>query len=311
MSDFNGFYYPIVNASNSIVSPSTVHVKNTGLARFFKRYLLQEGISVFEWKIPESWDKNYFLYVLYVWGYIFILDTDRYGVIPQHGGLGGFNVFYAPRYGIITNPLFEKTYQPVIGEDCVLLRLEPDYKGLYDIIDYYGDLMALAAEAAGVNLLNSKLSFAFGAKNKAMAESFKKLYDNFASGEPAVFFDKNLLDDDNKLQVEMFNQDVGQNFITDKLLDVMRSIRCMFLTDIGIPNTNLYKASGVGEAEVAANNLETRSKCALWLAELKDGCQKVKDMFGVDISVEWRGELQSMMGGALDNERMGEHNRDL
>ena len=310
MNDFNGFYYPIVNARTSAVSPSTVHVKNTALAQFFKRYLLQEAISVFEWKLPETWDKNYFLYVLYVWGFISVLDTDRYGVIPQHCGLGGYNVFYAPRYAIVTNPLFAKTYQPVIGEDCELLRLEPDYHGLYDIIDYYGDLMALAAEAAGVNLLNSKLSFAFGAKNKAMAESFKKLYDNYASGEPAVFFDKGLLDDEGKLQVEMFNQDVGGNFIADRLLDVMRSIRCMFLTDIGIPNTNLYKASGVGEAEVSANNMETRSKCALWLTELQEGCERVKKMFNIDISVKWRGELQNMMEDITD-ERMDQRGGDL
>lgn len=316
MNDFNGFYYPIVNARTSAVSPSTVHVTNTALAQFFKRYLLQEAISVFEWKLPETWDKNYFLYVLYIWGFISIIKTDRYGVIPQHCTLNGYNVFYAPANAMVVNPLFRKSYNLVIGENCELLRLEPDYHGLYDIIDYYGDMMALAAEAAGVNLLNSKLSFVFGVGTeskkgtKAAAESLKKAYDQMASGEPAVFLDKDLYTDDGKINVQMFNQDVGGNFIADRLLDVMRSIRCMFLTDIGIPNTNLYKASGVGEAEVSANNMETRSKCALWLTELQEGCERVKKMFNIDISVKWRGELQSMMEGITD-ERMDQRSGDL
>jgi hypothetical protein len=282
----------MINLYNSAVTPSTVHVKNTGLARFFKRYLLQEAFSVFDWKMPETWDRNYFLYVLYVAGYIGIIDTDKFGVIPQHGGLGGYTVFYQPQYMLINNPLFDKTYKPIINEECVCLRLEPDYCGIYDIVDYYGDLMALCAEAAAGNLLNSKLAFIFAADNKATAESLKKLYDQVSSGEPAVFADKNLFDDDGNLRVTMFNQDVGGNFIADRLLDTMRTIRCQFLTDIGIPNANTDKKERLITDEVNANNFETRAKCSLWLDELKDGCRKARDMFGIDLSVDWRKDLK-------------------
>lgn len=286
------YNYEFINTYNSAVSPSTVHVKNTGLARFFKRYLLQEAFSVFEWKMPETWDKNYFLYVLYVIGFIGIVETDKYGVIPQHGGLGGYTVQYQPQYMLISNPLIAGTLKPIIGEDCVCLRLQPDYCGLYDIIDYYGDLMALCAEASGVNLLNSKLSFIFAADNKATAESFKKLYDQIAGGEPAVFADKNLFDDEGNLRVTMFNQNVGENFITDRLLDTMRTIRCQFLTDIGIPNANTDKRERLITDEVNANNFETRAKCAVWLDELKNGCKQAREMFGIELSVDWRSDLK-------------------
>lgn len=288
----NSYNYDFINSYNATVSPSTVHVKNTGLARFFKRYLLQEAISVFGWKLPETWSKNYFLYVLYVIGYIGIVNTDRFGVIPQHGGLGGYNVFYQPRYMLINNPLFAGTFKPVIDEDCVCLRLQPDYCGLYDIVDYYGDLMALCAEATGINLVNSKLSFIFAAKNKATAESLKALYDKVAGGEPAAFADKELFDDEGNLTVSMFNQDVGRNFIADRLLDTMRTIRCQFLTDIGIPNANTDKRERLITDEVNANNFETRAKCSVWLDELQKGCRKVKEMFGVEISVDWREDLK-------------------
>ena len=38
-------YYDYQNAYNSRISPSTVHVKNTGLQWFFRRYLLQKIMS--------------------------------------------------------------------------------------------------------------------------------------------------------------------------------------------------------------------------------------------------------------------------
>lgn len=297
-----GYSYEVINQYNSTFSPSTVHVKNTGLARFFKRYLLQEAFSVFDWTLPETWDTNYFLYVLYVIGYIGIVNTDKFGVIPQHGGLGGYNVFYQPRYMLINNPLFNKSYDPIIGEQCVCLRLQPDYCGLFDIVDYYGDMMALCAEAVGVNLLNSKLSFVFAADNKAAAESFKKIYDSVTSGEPAAFADKNLFDEDGKLRVALFNQDVGGNFIADRLLESMRTIRCQFLTDIGIPNANTDKRERLITDEVNANNFETRAKCALWLDELKKGCKQARDMFGIDINVDWRADIKGgiINGGSMD-----------
>lgn len=286
-------YYDALNAYDGTHAPSTVHVRNTGLARFFKRYLLQEAMSVFKWEMPETWDRAYFLYVLYVIGFIGIIDTDKFGVIPQHGGLGGYNVFYAPQYMLISNPLFDQTYRPIIGEDCTVLRLEPDYLGLYDLVDYYGDLMALTAETAGVNILNSKLSYIFAADNKASAESYKDLYDQVASGEPAAVVDKHLLDDDGSLRVNLFTQNVGQNFIADRLLEVLRDIRCMFLTDVGIPNANTQKKERLITDEVNANNFETRSKCSLWLDELQKGCRQAEAMFpGLRLRVDWREELK-------------------
>lgn len=291
--------YDEISAYNGALSPSTVHIKNTVLAQFFKRYLLQEAMSVFDWTMPEQWDKAYFLYVLYLTGNIAIMETEKYGVIPQHGTPGGRNVFYAPYYYTVANPLFDRAYRLIIDQDCTVLRLEPDYWGLYDMVDYYGDMMALAAEAVGVNLVNSKLSFVFAAKNKAAAESFKQLYDEYAEGNPASFADKNLFDEDGKLLVEMFTQDVGQNFIVPGLLDTLRVIRCMFLTDCGIPNANILKQSGVGASEVAANNFETRAKCGLWLEELQKGCRKARAMFpGLQLEVDWRKELKEVYDDA-------------
>ena len=288
-----------INMYNAAVQPSTVHVRNTASARFFKRYLLQEAFSPFDFKLPQNWIRDYFLYVVYVIGNIGVIRTDKYGIIPQHGNPEGYTVQYQPYRYMIFNPLLKTSRDGyIIDKECSVIKLQPDWCGLYDIIDFYGDMMALAAEAAGVNILNSHMAYVFGAQTKAQAETLKKLYDNVASGEPAQFVDKNLFDDEGHLNVTLFTQNVGQNFIADKLLDVLLTLRNMFLTQVGIPNANRQKKERLIVDEVNANNFETRAKCEIWLETLQDGFKKTRDLFGIpesELSVDWREELK---GGA-------------
>ena len=284
------FFYDHANAMVSQVTPNTVHVKNEGLTRFFQRYLLQKAISVFKWNLPENWSRDYFLYVLYCWGFIAIVNTDKFGVIPQGCGLKGYNVFYQPRSAIIQNPLLSGTLEPVIGKQCTLLKLQPDYGGIMDLVSFYAQEMALASEAIDVNLLNSKLSYVFTASNKNAAESLKKLYDRIASGEPAVVIDKNLYNDDGSVSWEAFQQNVGQNYIAGDLLSDMRKIEAEFDTKIGIPNANTDKKERLITDEVNSNNVETRNLPELWLESLQHGCKEANAMFGINISVDWRNE---------------------
>lgn len=286
------FLYDYVNAYNGSIDPSTVHIKNTGLNRYFQKYLMQKAISVFKWSLPESWAENYFLYVLYCWGYIAVFETDKYGVIPQGCGLRGYNVFYQPTHAVITNPLLKGIREPQIGNQCSIIKLQPTYSGIMDIVDYYANLMALATEALGVNLLNSKLSYVFAAENKAQAESFKDMFDKIASGEPAVFTDKKLFKDDGTPNWFTFSQNIRESFIADDLLSELRKIDAMFSTEIGIPNANTDKKERLITDEVNANNFETRSKCELWLDTLRKGIKETNDMFGLNISVDWREDLQ-------------------
>ena len=283
------YLYDYINCANALVQPSTVKVENTGLNRFFERYLMQKAISVFEWKgMPKSWAKNYFLYVLYCWGFISVVRTDKYGVIPQACSLRGYDVFYQPTNAVITNPLLRGIKEPEIGRECTLFRLQPDYGGILDIVSFYANMMALTTSGIATNLVNTKLAYVFGAQNKAQAESFKKMFDNLQSGDPAVFIDKNLLDENGKPKWFTFSQNIKENYIVPEMLADLRKIVEMFDTEIGIPNANTDKRERLITDEVNANNFETKSKCELWLENLKDCCEKANEMFRLDMSVDWR-----------------------
>ena len=295
------YLYDYINRTTSLVSPSTVHVENTSLNRYFERYLMQKAISVFKWELPETWAKNYFLYVLYCWGFISVVRTDKYGVIPQGCSLRGYDIFYQPTNAVISNPLLTGIIEPEIGTECTLFRLQPDYGGILDIVQYYANLMTLTAEGIATNLVNTKLAYVFGAENKAQAESFKKMFDSIGSGEPAVFVDKKLFTDEGKPNWFTFSQNIKENYIVPDMLSDLRKIEAMFDTEIGIPNANTDKKERLITDEVNANNFETRSKCELWLENLKACAEETNAMFGTNVSVDWRDDLKvTYMGGESD-----------
>lgn len=287
------YMYDYINAEVSQHSPSTVHTKNTELQRFFARYLLQKAMSVFKWDLPETWDRNYFLYVLYGIGYIAVLNTDKYGVIPQQCGLDGYNIFYQPKRALVTNPLLKGLRSLDIGTQCTLIKLQPDYGSVMDLVGFYADMMALTAETAGVNLVNSRLSYVFFGKNKNTAESQKKLFDRVASGEPATFVDTALYDvqSGNPSWIP-FQQNVGQNYIAGDALADLRKWEMMFDTDVGIPNANTDKKERLISDEVNANNVEVTSKADLWLDQLQKSFAQTSKMFGIKLGVEWRNKPQ-------------------
>lgn len=291
------YMYDYINAEVSQHSPSTVHTKNTELQRFFARYLLQKAMSVFKWDLPETWDRDYFLYVLYGIGYIAVLNTDKYGVIPQQCGLDGYNIFYQPKRALVTNPLLKGLRSLDIGTQCTLIKLQPDYGSVMDLVGFYADMMALTAETAGVNLVNSRLSYVFFGKNKNTAESQKKLFDRVASGEPATFVDTALYDvqSGNPSWIP-FQQNVGQNYIAGDALADLRKWEMMFDTDIGIPNANTDKKERLISDEVNANNVEVTSKADLWLDQLQKSFAQTSKMFGVKLGVEWRNKPQVSAG---------------
>ena len=280
--------YDYINLANAAQSPSTVHCRNTNLSFYFRRYLLQKAMSLFKWEIPEHWSKDYFLYILYCWGYLAVVNTDKFGVIPQACGLTGYNVFYQPTHALITNPLLTGTLKPQIGKQCTIIKLQPDYGGIMDIVGYYADMLALCSESVGMNLLNTHLAYVFTAGNKAAAESFKKMFDRIASGEPCVVYDKTLKMDDGSKAWEAFQQNLHEVYISSHVLFDMHNIKSIYLTIIGIPNANTDKRERLVTDEVNANNVETASKCALWLEQLQESVKKTNDMFGTDISVDWR-----------------------
>lgn len=281
--------YALQNLINSAYNPSYYHVENTYLQQYFRRYLLNKAVSIFEFDLPATWDRDYLTFCLFTMGYVGVFRTEEYGVVPQAGTFHGFDLYYRPKEFLCVNPyLKEQYYDLKIGENCVLVKLTDDYLGLLDMINYYADQLALSAETWGINLFNARTGYVAIASSKAAAESLKKAYDEMSGGSPFVVIDKELMREDGSTPWEWFTQDLRSNFIGPDILADMRKIETMFDADIGLKNSNTDKKERLITAEVEANDDSTMSKSDVWLSNLQDGFREVYDMFGVDIKVRRR-----------------------
>ena len=288
-------YYDHANSVMSRQRPFKVFTQDNRLAWYYQRYLLQKAMSVFEWDLPETWTKyrgkDYFLYCLYCFGFVAVVNTDKFGVIPQACTLGGYGVFYEPKWAVIANPLLRGVLQPTIGKECELIKLQPDYGGVMDIVYQYAEQMALASQAVSVNLINSKFAYIFAAENNASAQSLKKMYEDITSGQPAVVVDKKLFRADGVPAWQLFMQNLKQQYIASDILSDMKKIEAEFDTRIGIPNANTDKRERLITDEVNSNNAGTNALASQWKTTIDDSIERVNKLFGDSckpLAVRWR-----------------------
>ena len=86
----------------------------------------------------------------------------------------------------------------------------------------------------------------------------------------------------------MFNQDLKNSYIVSDIMDDMRKWELKFMTDLGIPNSNTEKKERLITAEVESNDVEVKLWADMALESLKESCKKASDMFGIELSVDWR-----------------------
>lgn len=298
--------YTYINAANGQKNPSTIHSQNIALTKFFERYLIDDFLGQWEVKLPETWAYNYTMYTLVYFGFLAVINTDKFGVIPQHCNLYGFDVMYQPTTAQIINPLIPNAIDARIHRDTELIKLFPDFGGIYDLIQFYAEKMALLSEGIDVNIINSKLSYIIGVDNKSSAETFKKTIDKVTSGESCVVTGKELFSEDGTPMWSTFAQNLKQNYIASQQLEDLKKLKLMFDTDVGIPNANTEKKERLTDDEVNSNNVETQTKIELIADSLEESAKRVNKMFGTNISFklkfkESRGGIANVEGKAIIN----------
>lgn len=251
-------------------------------AEYYRMYLLRKVFSIFKFDgMPDGWDFDYFLTRLFLDGFVCITDTSI-GVIPLQCGIYGQNVFLHPTECIIANPVLGE-FRKTIGEDCVLLKLQYSYTGIYPILNRYATLLAMCDSSLAVSLMNSKVSFIGLCESKNQAQTMKRMFDEISCGNPAVFVNENAVNPS-----KFFFNNVKQNFVGEEIQTVKRSIVNEFLTEIGIANANTDKRERLVTDEVNANNEEIGANVQHWLDNIREGLREVKKMFGIDITVTRR-----------------------
>lgn len=277
--------YQKINIAAGRFSPSTIKAHNNLSFWFWSRSLFQRAASVIDFTVPQSWEgkvKDFFVYCLFKYGYVAIFNTDDFGLSFQPCAPKGHDFYYQPTSVLISNPLLNKEFK--LGSEAELLKLTPDYYGVWDIIDYYAEKLSMLDVSINSSIVNSKFAYLLGAKTKGAAQALKKLLDQINKGEPAVIYDSRIFDDpSSKGDVSpfqtWFRDSMKNNYITSDLLQDFQTLLNDFDREIGIPTIPYQKKERLVQSEAESTEIDAKARSIVWIDTLDSSIKEVKQLF--------------------------------
>lgn len=292
------FNYQEINEVAGLHKPGTQKSYNNETFAYWARALFQHAAFVIKFDLPDEWRgdlEGIFKYWLYRFGFIGIYQDPERGLVFQPGTLSGFDFYYRPKRFIVTNPYADEVSRELeVGKDVAIVKICPDYLGIWDIIDYYARKLADLSLSIDLSIINTRFAKIMGARNKAAAETLKKVLDKVNAGQPAVIYDEKLLDDrtDKAAPFQEFGIDhLKENYITDKQLIDLQTVLNAFDNEIGIPTVPYQKAERLVTYEAESREVESASRVTVWIETLNSCFRDVEKLFGVRMVAERRKEV--------------------
>lgn len=308
-----------INLSAGTYTPSSYpRYVNTQAYAFWQWAFYERAISVIDIKVPKEWEggiKDFLYWCLFRRGFVFVGDSPAYGKIFQPCTLFGFTYMYQPSHVLIKNPYMkaqpfrEESEGIPIGEQGDLLKLTPNYMGVFGIINYFAEKMAILDPAINIAITNSKMSFAWGAKSKGAAETIKKIFDEIQAGNPGVVYDKLFEEtEDGNAPFEFIDRHgIATDYIVDKLLKDMQTIINQFDTEIGIVTVPYQKAERMVTSEAESKQQDAIARCTVWYNCLKSSIEQIKEVIDIDLDVSIRSNGEEVQdNGETNDNRNGE-----
>ena len=294
--------YEKINVMAGTYSPAPIKAFNNQYYGYWERALFQRAQSSIILDVPwDGSERDFLYYCLFRFGFVAVLKLPEYGLIFQPCTPKGFDIFYQPTAVQITNAYFDKMkYNKLykLHEQAELIKLCPDYIGVYDIISHFAEKLAGMDSAINMSIINSKLAYILGARNKGAAAALKKIFDKMERGEPLVIYDQKILNDTiDKEQPFQFleRNSLQHSYLTSNQLQDIQTILHQFDAEVGIVTVPYEKKERMVTAEAESKANDALARVTVWNNTLNESMQKVNKLFGTTMKASIRnnqGELE-------------------
>lgn len=272
------------NKGNGLFGESAV-MNNATYIQYFNR-LVELSVSMFEWQgLPETVDPRYLeLHLFQNGSMVYFRDEVMGDLCLDCIANGQFDV-----YG---NPISRRAYssynqyQKTLNEsDSVIIW--NNYLRQPSVLDVkmFAKRLYNLDRIIDVNANAQKTPVLVQGTEKQRL-TLVNLYKEFDGNAPFIFGDKNL--DLNSLRAISTNAP----YVADKLYQLKTQIWNEALTYLGISNLNIQKKERMITDEVQRNQGGTIASRYSRLEARREAVDKINRMFGTDISVDYREDLQ-------------------
>lgn len=273
--------------------------------------------QLFDYKnLPETIPKEYLELMIQKFGKCTIADVngDLYALDGLLGGV--YNAYYLPTLSVVANPYLKLSKTYTIDKDCIIIRNDTMYQGLFDLIRKYAELLAECDITIKYALYNARIPFLAVADDDNTKESFDEFYKKIIDGaEYGIPMQRPM---EKSLQVE--NTERTSSQIKD-IMEIRQYYIASFMNEIGLNSNYNMKREAINENESAMNDDILQPFIQTMLYCRKEDVKKVNEMFGTNIEVElanvWKLKEEILdakvenVGQIVDEEKDGEVHEEV
>lgn len=296
--------------------------------RTYFKLLTNKAMSLFKLSGTEdleAFDERYFIEQLILRGKVCVAQFNN-KLYALNGNWGGEpNAYYEPTEWIVANPILGSKTLKVLNKDgskdvskldgIVIALTDFDFLsdnlngGLYPLIYKYSGLLADNDVSLNIAQINGRLSVAFTADSENIANQAENVLKDLYNGKPYRVLYQDLMD---KIQVNPVAA-AGTNNTIMSLIEAHRNLLQDFYNEIGIGYQGQMKRERVNEAEIGL--MTGCLDISIWniLKNLREGLDRVNELFGTSISVELNDEVfydgsgNATLGEEVEEEEPGEN----
>lgn len=274
---------------------------------YFK-LLLNKCMSLFKFSgLPSTVDERFLLEQLILTGKVCFTQFNGTDIYALNGSLGGEpNCYYEPTQFIIANPILGSKavkVRQLDGSDSIdglegivvsLTSVDQDLEapvkgGLYGLIHQTAGLLADNISSLNIAQINGRAAVAYTAESQAEANSAEEVLKDIYSGKPYRVLAQNILE---KVQATPLGQS-GNNNTLMTLIESHQYILAQFFNEIGIAGNWNMKRERINTAETDLMTGSLDISVYDMIKNLKDGIQRVNQLFGTSIEVQLNEEVRT------------------
>lgn len=276
-------------------------LNNRTYIHYYNR-LTELAISMFEWKnLPDSIDPRFLELVLFSDGMAVFFKDEVLGYLALQTMIGGnLDVYRIPK---IRRAYATNGYNRSLDEkDSVIIFNNMLHTNCLTDVELFARRLYECDRTIDVNIKAQKTPIMI-ACDENQRLTMKNLYQQYDGNEPFIFGGKDM--DIKKIQAIV----TGAPYVADKVMQTKFQIWNEAMTYLGISNVNMHKKERLLNDEVTRNMGSTVASRYTRLEMRKQACKKINEMFGLNIDVDYREDIQLVDveeqidgGGEVNNE---------
>lgn len=265
----------------------SLSMNNATYTQYLNR-LTELSISMFEWKnLPSTVDPRYIELQLFEQGTMVYFKDEVIGDLC-------LNCLICGRLNVYGYPVLRRAYSKYNGYQKLLK--ENNSVIIYNNYLHTNSLLDVKMFARRLYVLDRIIDVNANAqKTPVLLQGTEQqrltllnLYKQFDGNEPFIFGDKNI--DLNSLKA----LSTQAPYIADKIYELKTQIWNEALTYLGISNINIQKKERLITDEVTRNQGGTIASRYSRLQSRREAVEKINEMFGTDIEVNYREDFQQV-----------------